>query len=70
MAYASGNPRTKKQLREQVLSGKAVFVFWPGLGGPSPDHIEYLEGPHYPETHRWCARVKTDNNHRITEVLR
>lgn len=62
MAYASGNPRTKKELRERVEryktgDGPPVRVFSPGPFGCRESGTEYVEGPHYPEPHRWYATV-------------
>lgn len=53
MAYAVGNPKTKKQLKEWV----AVEENRPGVFSPGPfpvkrDGVEFIEGPHYPEPHR------------------
>lgn len=64
MPYTSINFKTKKQLKEAVKSGQKVAVYqyndffgnnarlanWTGY--------ETIEGPHYPEPHRWYARVK------------
>lgn len=62
MAYASGNPRTKKALREMVAKGP-VPIFQPGPFGPDVrDGETTVEGPQYPEPHRWYARVRVENN--------
>lgn len=56
MAYCDVNYRTKKALREAVKGGKTVTVYQPGDFGPSvADGKCCLEGPHYPEPHRWYA---------------
>lgn len=55
MAYVNPNFKTKKALKEAILSGKNVEVYQPGLGTvPTTGRIS-LEGPHYPEPHRWYA---------------
>jgi hypothetical protein len=36
---------------------RPVELFAPGLGQPVRDGVEYVEGPHYPEPHRWYASV-------------
>lgn len=59
MAYVSPNFKTKKALREAVAAGRQVFVWQPGPYGdrfPSSGTCT-VEGPHYPERHRWYARV-------------
>lgn len=58
MAYARENFRTKKALKEAVASGKEVTIYQPGGIGTAPtDGTAYLEGPHFPEPHRWYAQV-------------
>lgn len=51
MAYTVTNYKTKKQLK----AGKEVRVFQPGGMFPLCDGKTYLEGPHYPQPHRWYA---------------
>ena len=55
--YTHRNFKTKKELREAVEAGATVTVFQPGpFGGNEPtDGSVALEGPHYPEPHRWYA---------------
>ena len=74
--YTSINFKTKKALREHVAArtasiGKpgivprAVEVYQPNgdLTGTTPpvNGKVYLEGPHYPEPHRWYAEAWLDN---------
>lgn len=59
MAYTLEDFRTKKALKEAVASGRDVRCYNPGLG---PDLTNYtgtvfLEGPHYPQPHKWYAKV-------------
>jgi hypothetical protein len=61
MAYAEGNPKTKKALKDAVASGKEVRIFSPGPFPTKQDGVEYIEGPHYPEPHRWYAEVTVAN---------
>jgi hypothetical protein len=57
--YTRTNYRTKKALREAVASGEKVTVFQPGGFFPSQtDGSAMVEGPHYPEPHRWYAQVE------------
>ena len=60
--YASVNFKTKKAFREAVESGKQITLFAPGYGVPKSDGEEFVEGPHYPEPHRWCATVTMKNS--------
>lgn len=57
MSYTVKNFKTKKELKDAVNAGETVKCFHPGLG-PSLEHFTgtvYLEGPHYPQPHRWYA---------------
>ena len=55
--YTDKNYRTKKALKEAVKNGDQVTVYQPGpFGGNSPSNGRVaLEGPHYPEPHKWYA---------------
>jgi hypothetical protein len=66
--YVSPNFKTKKAFREAVSSGREVYVFSPGLI-PAPDTgTTTIEGPHYPEPHRWYARVRVEGG-RVVKIL-
>ena len=56
MTYVSPNFKTKKALKEAVNANERVDVYEPGLGTVPRDGAVYLEGPHYPEPHRWYAK--------------
>jgi len=56
--YTDTNFKTKKALKEAVASGKEVRLYSPGLGSPKQNGTEFVEGPHYPEPHRWYAQVE------------
>lgn len=56
--YVSPNFKTKKALKEAVARGERVTVFAPGLGLPVTNGNNTIEGPHYPEPHRWYAVVE------------
>ena len=61
--YTYTNYRTKKELKEAVASGKKVRYYQPGpFGGNEPmNGIICVEGPHYPEPHRWYAECKVQD---------
>lgn len=62
MTYTVTNFRTKKALREALATGQEIRVFQPGPFDPDvPDGKVYLEGPHYPEPHRWYASGEVKN---------
>ena len=55
--YTDINFKTKKALKEAVLAGKEVTYYQPGPFGDNEitDGSFCVEGPHYPEPHRWYA---------------
>lgn len=61
MAYVNPNFKTKKALRDALASGKAVEVYQPGIGTVPTNGRIALEGPHYPEPHRWYAEGTMEN---------
>ena len=68
MSYTVINFKTKKALKEAVVlynethhmirHGNAIKCYNPGLGPDLSNFTGkvYLEGPHYPEPHRWYAQ--------------
>lgn len=40
-----------------LRSPEPVTLFAPGLGSPKQNGTETVEGPHFPEPHRWYASV-------------
>lgn len=68
--YCDPNYKTKKALREAVAQGKYVSAYQPGGMFPgATDGWVTIEGPHYPEPHRWYARARLEAG-RIVEVKR
>ena len=56
--YSTRNFTTKKALREAVALAP-VACHQPGPFGPDVADGEHCcEGPHYPQPHRWYARVR------------
>jgi len=56
MTYVSPNFKTKKALKEALTAGKDVSVYEPGIGNVPQNGTVYLEGPHYPEPHKWYGQ--------------
>ena len=56
--YTVQNFKTKKALKDAVASGAEVRLYAPGFGQPKDNGTEPVEGPHYPEPHRWYAQVE------------
>lgn len=67
MTYTTQNFRTKKALKEAVARGEKVTVFEPGVDTVPQDGVVTLEGPHYPEPHRWYATAVLEN-YRVVKV--
>lgn len=57
--YTNVNFKTKKALKEAVARGDKLGYYQPGpFGGNEPQNGDiFLEGPHYPEPHRWYAQA-------------
>jgi hypothetical protein len=67
--YVEPNFKTLKALREAVAAGTPVHIFSPGPFPAKQDGQETVEGPHYPEPHRWYARVLVEGG-RVKRVLK
>jgi hypothetical protein len=55
LMYVSPNFRSRKALLEALEQGKHVQLCPQGLESPVTDGTACLQGPHYPEPHRWYA---------------
>jgi hypothetical protein len=55
--YTVKNYKSKKALKEDVKNGVEVRLFAPGIGVPPENGQCAVEGPHYPEPHKWYATV-------------
>ena len=55
--YCSYNFKSKKALKDAVAKGEHHTVYAPGLGSVPINGTCAVEGPHYPEPHRWYAKV-------------
>jgi len=58
--YTDKNFKTKKDLKTAVAEGKKISVYQPNNMMNTPDPKEgtvSVEGPHYPQPHKWSARV-------------
>lgn len=63
MAYTTKNFKTKKDLKLAVQSKEEVTCYSPGIGPDLSNHTGtvFLEGPHFPEPHRWYANAQMEN---------
>lgn len=62
--YTLKNFKSKKALKEAVASGIRVTYYQPGpFGGNEPTEGKiYVEGPHYPEPHKWYAECEVKDS--------
>ena len=68
--YTVTNYRTGKAVKEAVKNGERVRVYQLNEMFPhNPNGIVTLEGPHYPEPHRWYLRVEITNDV-VTKILK
>jgi len=56
--YTEKNYRSKKELKEDFAAGVSIRVFQPGPFPGKTDGRICLEGPHYPEPHKWYASAE------------
>jgi hypothetical protein len=58
MAYTDTNYKTKKAFKEAVAAGAKERLHNPsGMFPTKQNGTEFVEGPHYPEPHKWYAEV-------------
>jgi hypothetical protein len=57
--YTSTNFNSKKELKTAIAEGRQITVYQPGpFGGKPPQNgAVTLEGPHYPQPHKWYAEA-------------
>jgi hypothetical protein len=63
MAYVSGNPKSKAEIKRLIIQGKKLTVFQPGLV-PINGKIDIC-GPHYPKPHSWYGYAYMENGYII-----
>jgi hypothetical protein len=56
MAYTTRNFKSGKELKEAFANGANLSVYSPGPF-PVTDGPNVIEGPHYPEPHRFYVQV-------------
>ena len=55
--YTTQNFKTKKALKAAVAAGQLIGVYSPGPFPCPANGPVTLEGPHYPEPHKWYAQA-------------
>jgi hypothetical protein len=66
--YVTPNFPNKKALKAAVAAGERVEVFSPGPFPAKTEGRMSVEGPHYPEPHRWYAVVEVSGG-AVTKVV-
>jgi len=66
--YTSINFKTKKELKDAIKEGKYITVFQPNAISVAETQNGkcYLEGPHYPQPHRWYGEGMLQNGRLIS----
>jgi len=60
--YTVKNYQTKKELIADFKAGKQIEVYQPNdMFGESGNGSVSLEGPHYPQPHKWYASATIEN---------
>ena len=73
MAYTDFNYPSKKALKEALAAGQEVSVHQPGPWGPEvevPNGSCVLEGPHYPQPHKWYASCQVKDGQIVPGTLK
>jgi hypothetical protein len=72
MVYTDKNFKTKKAFKEAVAAGKEVYLYQPGPFPMSmswrPGQTQSVEGPHYPEPHKWYATATLNEDGVVVKV--
>ena len=59
MAYVNPNYKSKKEFKEAVARGVKHYPYNPSGMFPEPTNGRtVIEGPHYPQPHKWYASVE------------
>jgi hypothetical protein len=56
--YCTYNFKTKRDFKDALKNGMSLTLYAPSLGQPKENGPEFVEGPHYPEPHKWYAEVE------------
>jgi len=67
--HTEKNYRTKKALKEDFKLGKVIRTYQPGgmFEGQHNGRV-CIEGPHYPEPHKWYCSVVIENDV-VTKII-
>ena len=70
--YTDTNYKTKKALKEDLSQGKEITVYQPNAYSypAQRDGTVTIEGPHYPQPHKWYASCQIRNGVIIAGTLK
>ena len=68
--YTDRNFKSKKDLKAAIAAGQKITVYQPngdltGTEAPTNGRV-FLEGPHYPQPHKWYAEGKVLNGYLVS----
>lgn len=62
MSYVDPNYKTKKAFKQAVQDGVEHSTYNPSGMFPAPQSgTDVIEGPHYPQPHKWYAKVSVQD---------
>lgn len=63
--YTSINFKSKADVKRALAEGKKLTVYQPNdfFGANTQEGKVYLEGPHYPQPHKWYAEIWLENGY-------
>jgi len=61
MAYTVKNFKTKKELKEAVKNGEVIEIQNSPMAATVVNGRAFIEGPHWPQPHKWYAEVEVKN---------
>ena len=69
MSYVDPNYPTKKAFKLAIEQGERPETYNPsGMFPTTQNGTDTIEGPHYPQAHKWYARVQVENG-QVVKVL-
>ena len=63
MAYLTNNPKSKAQVKRDIVAGVKYTAYDPGMGFEDIPRNGWVDvcGPHFPKAHRWYGRAEMKN---------
>lgn len=63
MAYLTNNPKSKAQIKRDIVAGVKFRAYDPGIGLEDIPKDGFVDvcGPHFPAPHKWYGRAELKN---------